>query len=154
MKTSPAKFFFLACCILAVAAIPSVFAYGDDEADQFMKMDTDGDGFVTHAEANAAGEAKFARADTNHDGFLTAAELTAANAADGSNAKHAKMAASAWITKSDTDGDGQLTVAEASAAGNAMFNQMDTDHDGKITQAECKDAHQKTKRNDKNNQSE
>ena len=47
-------------------------------AGHFKRMDTDGDGKVSRAEAMAAAEAAFARADTNGDGFITPEEAQAA----------------------------------------------------------------------------
>ena len=44
----------------------------------FKRMDTNGDGKVSRAEALAAAEAVFARADANGDGFITQEEVAAA----------------------------------------------------------------------------
>ena len=45
------------------------------------RMDSDGDGKVSRAEALAAAEAAFARADANGDGFVTPEEMRAAHKA-------------------------------------------------------------------------
>jgi Ca2+-binding EF-hand superfamily protein len=45
------------------------------------RMDTDGDGKVSRAEALSAAEAAFARADANADGFVTKEEMRAAHKA-------------------------------------------------------------------------
>jgi Ca2+-binding EF-hand superfamily protein len=45
----------------------------------FKRVDTDGDGKVSRAEALAAAEAAFARADANGDGFVTPEEMKAAH---------------------------------------------------------------------------
>jgi Ca2+-binding EF-hand superfamily protein len=42
------------------------------------KIDTDGDGKVSKAEALAAAAARFDKADANKDGFLTVEEMKAA----------------------------------------------------------------------------
>jgi len=41
------------------------------------RLDTDHDGRISHAEAIAAAEARFAKMDTNHDGFIDKAEMDA-----------------------------------------------------------------------------
>ena len=46
-----------------------------------MHMDTDGDGAITLAEAEAALEGHFAQADANRDGSVTRAEMEAAHRA-------------------------------------------------------------------------
>lgn len=45
-------------------------------APVFPQMDTNGDGFLTPAEINAAIGDRFRELDANHDGVLTGAELT------------------------------------------------------------------------------
>jgi hypothetical protein len=45
----------------------------------FKRIDSDGDGKVSRAEALAAAEAAFARADANGDGFVTPEEMKAAH---------------------------------------------------------------------------
>jgi Ca2+-binding EF-hand superfamily protein len=41
------------------------------------RLDTDHDGKISHAEAIAQAEARFAKMDTNHDGFIDKAEMAA-----------------------------------------------------------------------------
>ena len=66
------------------------------------KMDTDGNGEVTRAEAAAAADAAFTRMDANKDGVL--------NATDRAERKGDRFAAM------DTNKDGQLSKAELDAA--------------------------------------
>ena len=51
---------------------------GDHAKAMLKKIDTDGDGKISKAEALAAAAARFDRADTNKDGFLTLEEMKAA----------------------------------------------------------------------------
>ncbi len=41
------------------------------------RIDTDHDGRISHAEAIAQAEARFAKTDANHDGFIDKAEMDA-----------------------------------------------------------------------------
>lgn len=49
--------------------------------DKFQKCDTDGDGRISTAEANAARDKFFAKLDANNDGSITEAEFDAAHKA-------------------------------------------------------------------------
>ncbi|MEO7743568.1 MAG: EF-hand domain-containing protein [Usitatibacter sp.] len=56
---------------------------GAHRKSMMKRIDTDGDGKISKAEALAAAAARFDRADANKDGFLTAEELHAARKAHG-----------------------------------------------------------------------
>jgi EF hand len=98
-------------------------------------MDTDGDGFVSQSEFEAAfakaADERFARLDVNADGQLSADELTAAR---GRRMGHGTGRGMAQI---DTDGDGAWSLAELQAVwpdfDAARFSRLDRNGDGLIT---------------------
>lgn len=99
-------------------------------------VDTDGDGAISKAEADAM----FAKIDTNKDGKLDKSELAAYRKA--SMEEHrAKMKAEfeAKFKAADKNNDGALTRDEFKAAFPRMANRFDTidaNRDGKVTTAE------------------
>ena len=106
----------------------------------FETMDTDKDGAVTKAEADAFHAARVKVADTNADGKLSAEELAAMQVK--AMTERATERATRMIEMLDTDGDKMLSDAEfAAAKGRAdMFEKIDTDSDGAITKAEADNA--------------
>ena len=95
------------------------------------RLDTDGDGKISRAEAQAAPRLaqNFDAIDTNHDGFLTKEELHA----------YAQQQRQAHWSRIDTDGDGKISRAEAQANAPRLFehfDQIDTNGDGYITPEE------------------
>jgi Ca2+-binding EF-hand superfamily protein len=87
----------------------------------FASMDTNKDGKITVAEAQAARTAQFDKEDANKDGFVTSEEM---------GERGAMM-----LTRADKNKDGKLDKAEfTDTAG--MFTFMDTNKDGAIDQAE------------------
>lgn len=105
----------------------------------FGLIDTDGDGAVSRAEADAAGAALFARADGDGDGALTADELTAA-ALEHMRLMAERRAAHA-IGRLDSDGDGALSLAEVEARlgdrPGRMFDRLDANGDDMVTREEA-----------------
>ncbi len=90
------------------------------------RLDPDGDGTVSLAEASAAAEAKFAALDAGAKGALDADALTgimsARQIASVDDDKDATVDKAEYLTfvamrfrKADTDGDGTLDTAELSA---------------------------------------
>lgn len=133
------------------------------------KLDTNSDGAISRAEAEAAAGAAFAQIDANADGFLTQAEHKAAHEAHRAEmkakweekragkeprepkgerdpakmeARKAKMAEKATerFTEVDTDGDGQWSKAEFTVHRLEFFGKMDADADGTISAAEIEAA--------------
>jgi hypothetical protein len=93
----------------------------------FARLDTNNDGKVTLAEAQAGAQARFTALDKNKDGVLTADEL-----GDG---PHFMM------KRADANGDGKVTLAEVQAQTQAWFSKLDANHDNVITKDELKAAH-------------
>lgn len=112
---------------------------------RWQATETDGDGKLSTAEANAnAGLAsRFATIDADKDGFVTSGEYRifyTANASQGEQhaAAHSTMVArEAWV-KLDADADSRISLAEAAsnASLTTSFAIMDSNSDGFVTQDE------------------
>ncbi len=95
---------------------------------QLVAADTNGDGQVTFAEAQAAfpklTQERFAKLDKNGDGVLSMADRR-----QGGNGKLGQR-----LKQADTNGDGKLSFDEAKAAFPKLtqerFNQLDRNQDG------------------------
>jgi Spy/CpxP family protein refolding chaperone len=101
-------------------------------------VDTDGDGMISKAEADAL----FNRIDTNHDGKLDKNEL-AAYRKTMMEQRRAEMQQEfeAKFKAADKNGDGALTRDEVKAGLPRLaqhFDQLDANHDGKLTLDEIK----------------
>lgn len=101
-----------------------------------MMADTDKDGAISKAEADAL----FDKMDANHDGKIDRAEMAAFHKANMEQRKgEMKAKFDADFKAADKNGDGALTKQEAQAGMPRLarhFDQLDTNHDGKLTQAE------------------
>lgn len=139
--------------------------------DHFAKLDTNKDGVVEKAEADAArtkmrGERRaerFAMLDANKDGSISQAEFDAAHAAraegkpDGDGRKgmgrhhgHGGKGGMRGMggrgdlfTRADANNDGKVTLAEALTKPTEHFKMMDANKDGTVTPEERKAAHEK-----------
>ena len=111
--------------------------------DRWKKADTDADGRVSRAEAEAASPRfaeHFAAIDQDSDGYLSNDELAAKRKEMGSrHREHAKER----FTAADTDKDGTLNLAETQVAFPKLadnFAKLDADNDGRLTSAELHEA--------------
>lgn len=125
-----------------------------DPGKLFTRLDTNKDGKITVAEANAgrpkAAQAKgkpaaqpatfqglFARADANKDGVITSAELNVIGQQVKTQlekvGERQDAMATRMFTLSDTNKDGRLSLAEMQQSSLARFDKLDANKDGKIT---------------------
>src|SRR6185295_13848451 len=102
MKTIPTLLTFAAVTALSAAAL----AHGHG-GKMFEKLDTNSDGKVTVAEAQAGAQARFTALDRNKDGVLTQAEL--------------EGGPRPMMKRADTNNDGKITLAEFQAQTTQFF---------------------------------
>ena len=113
----------------------------------FKAVDTNGDGSISAAEAQAAEakvqqqrlvrvrsnvEAEFAKLDTNKDGQLSKTEFMAAAPTSVGNAPNG----AAIVAQLDKNKDGKVTPDEYKAQRLAIFDKLDTNHDGTLSATE------------------
>lgn len=117
---------------------------------RFKKLDTDGDGSLSKAEAEKGAPRlaeHFSDIDTDKDGKLTREEVQTAAREHGERCKQdpekcraeMKQRFDAKWKKADVDGDGTVSRAEADKAMPRLaqhFDEIDANKDGKITQDE------------------
>src|SRR5690606_6758735 len=99
---------------------------------KFEKLDANGDGKITKAEAGNMPERRFAKLDANNDGAITAAERDASTG-KASNGKRVGK----HFGKLDTNADGKVTKSELQAARH-HFDKLDANADGIVTLDEFK----------------
>jgi hypothetical protein len=137
-------------------------------AQMFARLDTNRDGAVTQAEADAArgqfiekrrervsqrGSAAFDRLDANKDGQVSRQEWDAGRQVreermamhDGARGGHGMHRAGMgfggrMFGMADANKDGRVTLAEAQAAALQHFDRVDLNHDGSITPEERRQA--------------
>ena len=106
---------------------------GGSHAERLKAADTNGDGMISRAEAQALPRLaeRFDTIDKNGDGQLTRDELRFARG----QAMRAGL-----VRHLDKDGDGKVSKAEALAAAEERFNRADANHDGFLTGEELQAA--------------
>ena len=92
--------------------------------------DADHDGKVTRQEFTAARAEQFAKLDRNGDGFVDDTD-----GGVGGRAKR-QQAAAAIRARLDTDGDGKVSKEEFASAGTPLFDRFDTNHDDVLDEKE------------------
>ena len=123
------------------------------QRDTWAKLDTDHDGRISAAEADADSgfDTTFGDMDADNDGFINDSEYrTFAKASMETSqgaqhaAGHAAVASRDVFSRLDTDGDGRISTSEAGldAGFNSMLSAMDANSDGFVSQDEYR-AHAK-----------
>ncbi|QHS59769.1 EF-hand domain-containing protein [Chitinophaga agri] len=143
---------FFAAAIL-VTAFTTVKTYAQERpADRqhkpkheglFQKLDTDGDGKISKAEADKMEKGKlkekFGEIDTNSDSFIDKEELKAYRKKNG-HSQHRQH--TAWFQQLDTDKDGKISKTEAAKQDTGRFQLkdkfalIDADKDAYLTKEE------------------
>jgi len=114
----------LAVSVLVFAAPAWAQQQRGQALEQFMQLDTDGNGSVSRAEAERGRVAMFARLDTNRDGVLSESER-----ASGSGSPQP-------FARADSNRDGAVSRAEAMAAPYRIFDRLDRNDDNTVSAAE------------------
>jgi Ca2+-binding EF-hand superfamily protein len=119
----------------------------DHAGDHWKEADTDKDGKISRAEAEAASPRMaqgFARVDKDNDGQLTTEEMQAARTEwreQRSDWREHRDELRDKFNAADKDGDQALNLAEAQAAFPKIaenFGTLDTNNDGKVTPEELR----------------
>ena len=120
----------------------------------FARLDANGDGAVTQAEADTAlqarregrGGKRFERLDSNKDGSVSRSEFDTAKEGTarphrGGIRLHAGFSGR-MFGRADANKDGRVTLQEATAMATAHFDSADSNRDGTLSADEMRAAHQ------------
>lgn len=136
MKLTPHTLILLTAFGLAAFSLKA-------QAGPLQDLDTNLDGQITRAEAEAGRTARFSTADANGDGLLSLEEFTAA-----ANAREDERKARRYeraFDRLDSDGDGRITQAEMDTRGTPRFDRLDANGDNVVTADEMQAGKQRMK---------
>lgn len=129
---------FLGTAAMLAFAVPASAEKGamtERHKAHLAKVDTDGNGKISKAEAEAAREAHFKSADVDGNGSVSLEEFEAMAE------RRRKMMLKRKFERSDKNNDGVLTSDELGSRRGGHFEKMDKDGDGEISEDERKAAH-------------
>jgi hypothetical protein len=116
------KLSVLAAFSFLTLASAVALAHGGGKGPRGARMDENGDGKVTLAEAQAAAKKRFEHFDKNRDGVITKDEL--------GGGFHPRF------EFADANGDGKVTLAEAQQKAKEFFTKADANKDNVLTHDE------------------
>ena len=104
------------------------------------EIDTDKNGKISKAEANAAREKHFMEADADGNGSVSFEEFQTMTE------KRRKLRLKHKFERSDKNNDGVLTADELGGRHADLFERMDTNGDGEVSKEERRKAHKKMRK--------
>lgn len=130
---------------VTVAGCASLLLIGTAHSAGLTSADTNQDGRISRAEANASQEKTFKHMDTNGDGQLDAHEFDAGQSglsadADAEERSRRKRVIGGWFKNMDTDGSGTISRSEYRKALTPYFDRLDSNGDGYLSVDELKQA--------------
>ncbi len=128
--------------ILTLGVMPFASSFAADmapAAPMMKRMDTNNDGTLTKAEAQAAREQQFERLDLNKDGVIDQHELDLARDKIAARAAMMETRLSENMQRLDKNNDGKISAEEFKSQ-TPLFDFADANHDGKLTADELKAA--------------
>lgn len=121
----------------AIPALAEKAVMSDHHKAHMEAVDTDGDGKISKAEAEAARDELFKSADADGNGSVNFDEFLVMEE------KRRQMKLKRRFERSDKNGDGTLSSDEIGARRDSHFARMDRDGDGEISEEERKEAHKR-----------
>lgn len=117
-----------------IAALLAVPALAETQEERFRRIDSNGDGVVSHDEHAASIEAEFRARDADGDGAVTIGEYAAhlARETPGVPRQATLSVARCYFKLVDGNGDGRLSLAEMRSFDDRVFKWLAGD-DGRMT---------------------
>ena len=129
----PIAYTLIAVAVFGAGASLALAQEGHGHGVRMMhRVDLNGDGAITPAEASAVHAVRFLKLDTDADGTITEAEMLA-------RMQHriAERVAKRFAMM-DRNGDGRVERAEFEESGAERFARLDTDGDGRVSREELR----------------
>ncbi|HET7313975.1 hypothetical protein [Salinisphaera sp.] len=129
----------------AIVCCASLLLIATAQAAGLTSADTDENGKISRAEANAAQDKAFKRLDTNADDQVDAQEFDSGQPglpadADIQDKERRHRVISSWFKHIDADANGKISRSEYREALTPYFDRLDTDGDDALSADELKKA--------------